>query len=106
MVPGAGFEPATFGLQNRCTTTVLTRPGRGFSRRFWPRAPGTFVAIPGFRCMGKADDVATLPALPDAEVQRLAAKFEVSPDEVRLAAKRAGSTEGAIEAELRRQATS
>jgi hypothetical protein len=25
-VPGAGFEPATFGLQNRCTTTVLTRP--------------------------------------------------------------------------------
>src|SRR5580658_5644117 len=26
VVPGAGFEPATFGLQNRCTTTVLTRP--------------------------------------------------------------------------------
>ncbi len=26
MVPGAGFEPATFGLQNRCTTAVLTRP--------------------------------------------------------------------------------
>ena len=25
-MPGAGFEPATFGLQNRCTTTVLTRP--------------------------------------------------------------------------------
>jgi hypothetical protein len=25
VVPGAGFEPATFGLQNRCTTTVLTR---------------------------------------------------------------------------------
>jgi hypothetical protein len=25
LVPGAGFEPATFGLQNRCTTTVLTR---------------------------------------------------------------------------------
>jgi hypothetical protein len=24
-MPGAGFEPATFGLQNRCTTTVLTR---------------------------------------------------------------------------------
>ena len=30
MVPGAGFEPATFGLQNRCTTAVLTRPSRGF----------------------------------------------------------------------------
>ena len=24
-VPGEGFEPPTFGLQNRCTTTVLTR---------------------------------------------------------------------------------
>jgi hypothetical protein len=26
-MPGEGFEPPTFGLQNRCTTTVLTRPG-------------------------------------------------------------------------------
>src|SRR5262249_39127954 len=25
MVPGEGFEPPTFGLQNRCTATVLTR---------------------------------------------------------------------------------
>ena len=25
MVPGKGFEPLTFGLQNRCTTAVLTR---------------------------------------------------------------------------------
>ena len=25
-MPGEGFEPPTFGLQNRCTTTVLTRP--------------------------------------------------------------------------------
>jgi hypothetical protein len=24
-VPGEGFEPPTFGLQNRCTATVLTR---------------------------------------------------------------------------------
>jgi hypothetical protein len=24
-MPGEGFEPPTFGLQNRCTTTVLTR---------------------------------------------------------------------------------
>jgi hypothetical protein len=28
LVPGEGFEPPTFGLQNRCTTTVLTRPQR------------------------------------------------------------------------------
>ena len=26
MVPAEGFEPPTFGLQNRCTTTVLSRP--------------------------------------------------------------------------------
>ncbi len=25
LVPGEGFEPPTFGLQNRCTTPVLTR---------------------------------------------------------------------------------
>ncbi len=25
VVPGEGLEPPTFGLQNRCTTTVLTR---------------------------------------------------------------------------------
>jgi hypothetical protein len=24
-MPGEGFEPPAFGLQNRCTTTVLTR---------------------------------------------------------------------------------
>ena len=29
MVPGEGIEPPTFGLQNRCTTAVLTRR-RGF----------------------------------------------------------------------------
>ena len=25
-MPGEGFEPPTFGLQNRCTTAVLFRP--------------------------------------------------------------------------------
>ena len=25
LVPGEGLEPPTFGLQNRCTATVLTR---------------------------------------------------------------------------------
>src|ERR1700688_4801190 len=29
MVPAAGFEPATYGLQNRCTTTVLSRQSAG-----------------------------------------------------------------------------
>ena len=31
LVPGEGFEPPTFGLQNRCTTTVLTRHDRGLA---------------------------------------------------------------------------
>ncbi len=31
LMPGEGFEPPTFGLQNRCTTTVLTRQGADFS---------------------------------------------------------------------------
>ena len=28
-MPAEGFEPPTYGLQNRCTTTVLSRPGAG-----------------------------------------------------------------------------
>ncbi len=56
--------------------------------------------------MDRADEIATLPELPDADARRLAVKFQVSLDEVRLAAKRAGTQPGAIEAELRRQATS
>ena len=35
LVPGEGIEPPTFGLQHRCTTAVLTRPGTG-SRRLRP----------------------------------------------------------------------
>src|SRR6202035_2724269 len=31
LVPGEGFEPPTFGLQNRCTATVLTRQFQWFS---------------------------------------------------------------------------
>src|SRR3546814_19556668 len=32
MVSGEGIEPPTFGLQHRCTTAVLTRPGPHFPR--------------------------------------------------------------------------
>lgn len=32
LVPGEGIEPPTFGLQNRCTTAVLTRPCACFRR--------------------------------------------------------------------------
>src|ERR1700732_2050061 len=28
-MPAEGFEPPTYGLQNRCTTTVLSRRGAG-----------------------------------------------------------------------------
>jgi hypothetical protein len=33
LVPGEGFEPPAFGLQNRCTTTVLTRQLNGGADR-------------------------------------------------------------------------
>lgn len=33
LVPGEGFEPPTFGLQNRCTAAVLTRRCRSVNRR-------------------------------------------------------------------------
>jgi hypothetical protein len=36
MVPAEGFEPPTYGLQNRCTTTVLSRQ----SARDYNRAGG------------------------------------------------------------------
>jgi hypothetical protein len=32
LVPGEGLEPPTFGLQNRCTTAVLTRPGVSYRK--------------------------------------------------------------------------
>ncbi len=34
MVPGEGFEPPAFGLQNRCTTAVLTRPDAALMENF------------------------------------------------------------------------
>ena len=37
-MPGEGFEPPTFGLQNRCTTTVLTRQAIVFAT-FYSNAP-------------------------------------------------------------------
>ena len=39
MVPGEGFEPPAFGLQNRCTTTVLTRRNSLVFIRFRGFAP-------------------------------------------------------------------
>ena len=44
MVPAEGFEPPTYGLQNRCTTTVLSRHREVIDgsiesgRRFYPIA--------------------------------------------------------------------
>ena len=35
LVPGEGFEPPTFGLQNRCTATVLTRRAISFQQVGW-----------------------------------------------------------------------
>ena len=39
MVPAEGFEPPTFGLQNRCTTTVLSR------RSWYLKNSGTVFAL-------------------------------------------------------------
>src|SRR6202030_3326837 len=35
MMPAEGFEPPTYGLQNRCTTTVLSRRGAGSYYSVW-----------------------------------------------------------------------
>ena len=40
LVPGEGFEPPTFGLQNRCTATVLTRRYQRLRRSPSPPEPG------------------------------------------------------------------
>ena len=45
MVPGEGFEPPTFGLQNRCTTTVLTRQDIVFTVFAPPHLPRKLNAL-------------------------------------------------------------
>jgi hypothetical protein len=44
VVPGEGFEPPTFGLQNRCTTTVLTRQRHVISM-FWVASVAVNTAV-------------------------------------------------------------
>jgi hypothetical protein len=43
LVPGEGFEPPTFGLQNRCTASVLTRQDQWL---------GVFAVLLGLRANG------------------------------------------------------
>ena len=79
LVPGEGFEPPTFGLQNRCTTTVLTRPRRlesGFDeRKLPPRLPLVSLCIskrsvdtPGVVLMQGHDSEGTCPSPPPATI--------------------------------------
>src|SRR6266404_6382749 len=60
LVPAEGFEPPTYGLQNRCTTTVLSRHGSahiitasasgGLPKSIAsPARPQCCVAAPGLR---------------------------------------------------------
>jgi hypothetical protein len=49
MVPGEGFEPPTFGLQNRCTATVLTRPIRTLVSEFDNQRQGRTPLVSGLR---------------------------------------------------------
>jgi hypothetical protein len=48
LVPGRGFEPLTNGLQNRCSTTELTRLYWGFSLSLPEFASGLLAKIPLF----------------------------------------------------------
>jgi hypothetical protein len=60
-MPGEGFEPPTFGLQNRCTTAVLTRPGMGGSGKIC-QATAPRGTMPQDRTQSK---LLRLPCLPD-----------------------------------------
>ena len=48
LVPGEGFEPPTFGLQNRCTTTVLTRQSFEIPTVFRTYSTRTVMHVPVF----------------------------------------------------------
>jgi hypothetical protein len=78
VVPGEGFEPPSFGLQNRCTTTVLTRPrldgasyqslpiAAKFDPRYTPpRAPIARANLIGLMCPPQELVSARLPANAD-----------------------------------------
>jgi hypothetical protein len=59
VVPGEGLEPPTFGLQNRCTTAVLTRqtnllanPITELRPRIRPVPPSGAVRSPGVDTTG------------------------------------------------------
>lgn len=46
MVPAEGIEPPTFGLQNRCTTAVLSRPADALAGQPAHRAVHLFPQSP------------------------------------------------------------
>ena len=43
VMPAEGFEPPTYGLQNRCTTTVLSRQINNL-RDFWMSSRAAYAA--------------------------------------------------------------
>src|SRR5258708_29435313 len=43
LVPAEGFEPPTYGLQNRCTTTVLSRHFKDVRGQYPPPPTTTFL---------------------------------------------------------------
>ena len=81
MVPGEGFEPPAFGLQNRCTTTVLTRHDTLVFIRF--RGLPRFEP-PGHRGPGQGIYIVSFPKPTDREAWRrswrmtMARKFAAS----------------------------
>src|SRR5450631_2155078 len=71
MVPAAGFEPATYGLQNRCTTTVLSRQSaRDYNRAGRSAGTGSRAGVvPGrdFAWVSGCGGRATAAGLPGSE---------------------------------------
>ena len=57
MVPGEGFEPPTFGLQNRCTTTVLTRRNGMFIKFSLALAEGLDATLVDFSLCHRPPDI-------------------------------------------------
>jgi hypothetical protein len=68
LVPGEGFEPPTFGLQNRCTAAVLTRQNQ-------PRKAASSIVTLAAKVERRADrQTVELLSLPSDQLLQAAAR--------------------------------
>jgi hypothetical protein len=64
LMPAEGFEPPTNGLQNRCSTTELSRHRRSYrGHGMWPQAHGLFYQ-PCLSAVGQSLNAIAVPADP------------------------------------------